>query len=411
MSGLLDKASAAKKAEEAEEVPKKKELDGKAVEMKADGKIRKLEGEPNAHLAMQISLAGWVIILVGALLSLQGGSWGLAVVSVVLVIGIGAIVYADRMKGSISKPKLYASLVVALLVAAGPYVLVMVFPSNANIAVTDIGIDEANDELDFAVRGTFNSVDLEIVSGGEVLWSGSETMTSNIKRVNVPIADFFDGNSESFDGTVLKTYTIKATSSNGNSVEMDINSNYLTRQAQNGGVQFSPYVTITAGSSNSDSETEYEGIRVQAFVGLFEEGERAMDDGVHSYASSNPRPFIGQQTYELSVSKQGSGDTYNHPVVTIDGDTAKWTSTYSGPKSSSTAVGFVPLSGTAIDNDGFEYVEKEEFYDGDGCYDFTLTVTNVNLGDDHSTTYTITNSWEFNWESSDSEVRNSYPTC
>ena len=116
MSGLLDKASAAKKAEEAEEPPKKKELDGKAVEMKADGKIRNLEGEPNAHLAMQISLAGWVIILVGALLSLQGGSWGLAVVSVVLVIGIGAIVYADRMKGSVSTPKLAASVVVAVLI-------------------------------------------------------------------------------------------------------------------------------------------------------------------------------------------------------------------------------------------------------------------------------------------------------
>ena len=98
-------------------------------------------------------------------------------------------------------------------------------------------------------------------------------------------------------------------------------------------------------------------------------------------------------------------------MVTIDGDTAKWTSTYSGPKSSSTAVGFVPLSGTAVDNDGFEYVEKEEFYEGDGCYDFTLTVTNVNLGDDHSTTYTVTNSWEFSWESSDSDSRNSYPTC
>ena len=63
-------------------------------------------------------------------------------------------------------------------------------------------------------------------------------------------------------------------------------------------------------------------------------------------------------------------------------------------------------------NDGTEYIEEDKFYDGDGCYDFTLSVTNVNLGDDHSTSFTVTNSWEFSWESgSSAEERNSYPTC
>ncbi len=62
---------------------------------------------------------------------------------------------------------------------------------------------------------------------------------------------------------------------------------------------------------------------------------------------------------------------------------------FSGAKSSSTQVAFVPLSGTAMDNDGFEYIEAEEFFDENGCYDFTLTVTNVNLGSEHSTTFTV----------------------
>ena len=83
------------------------------------------------------------------------------------------------MKGSISKPKLYITVAVALMVATGPYILVMVFPSNANVAVTDIEIDEANDELDFAIRGSFSSVDVEILSGSDVLWSGSAKMTSD----------------------------------------------------------------------------------------------------------------------------------------------------------------------------------------------------------------------------------------
>jgi hypothetical protein len=357
--------------------------------------------------ATKISLAGWVVILLGAILSLQGGAWGFAVVAVVVVLGVGAIVQADRMRGSVSKPKLYATLVVAMLVAVGPYVLVMVFPSNANIAVTDISIDETNDELDFAVRGSFSSVDVEILSEGDVLWTGSAEMGDNIKRFNIPIAEFFDGNSEDYEGNVLKTYTVKATSSNGNTVEMDVNSKFLTREAMNGGVQFTPYVS----TNTADGSSTYEGVRVQAFVGLFADGEKPMADGKHSYASANQRQFTGQQTYTLEISKQGSSTSYTHPTVTVDGNVAKWVSDYSGAKSSSTQVGFVPLSGTAMDNDGFEFIEEDRFFDGDGCYDFTLTVTNENLGDDHSTTFTITNSWDINWNANDAEARNSYPVC
>ena len=73
--------------------------------------------------------------------------------------------------------------------------------------------------------------------------------------------------------------------------------------------------------------------------------------------------------------------------------------------------GFVPLSGTALDENGFEYIESDRFFDGDGCYDFTLEVTNQNLGATHSTSFTVVNSWEINWNHSNEEQRNSYPTC
>ena len=407
MGGLLDKANAAKETDDTEE-PAPVVVGSTAPEVSNDPP--KVVSEATADTAMKMGLAGWVIILIGAILSLQGGAWGFIVVALVVILGVGAIVQADRMRGSVSKPKLYASITVAMLVAVGPYALVMVFPSNANIAVTDISIDENNDELDFAIRGSFNSVDVEISSEGDVLWTGSADMTSNIKRFNVPINDFFDGNTEDYEGTVLKTYTITATSSNGNTVEMDINSKFLTREAFNGGVQFTPYVS----NSIVDGETvsEHEGLRVQAFVGLFADGEKEMDDGKHSYASANQRQFTGQVTYTLTISKQGSSDGYTHPLVTIDGGVAKWVSDYSGAKSSPTDVGFVPLSGTAEDGDGFEYVEKEQFYDGEGCYDFTLDVTNVNLGDDHSTSFSVTNSWDINWdENTDQEQKNQYPTC
>ena len=406
MGVLLDKANAANGTETKDAAPEPVKAAAQPVSQNA-GSNAAASGAPDK--ATQISLAGWVIILLGAILSLQGGAWGFAVVAIVLVLGIGAIVQADRMKGSISKPKLYITVAVALMVATGPYILVMVFPSNANVAVTDIEIDEANDELDFAIRGSFSSVDVEILSGSDVLWSGSAEMSSDIKRFDVPIKDFFDGNTEEFGGKVVKTYTISATSSNGNTVQLDVNSNLLVRQAFNGGVQFTPYVSNTL--EDGETVSNYEGIRVQAFVGLFAEGEKEVDDGAHSYASSNQVPFIGQQTYTLTVSKRGSTDGYTHPMVTLDGQSASWVSDYSGAKGATTEIGFVPLSGTAVDNDGFEYIERDQFYDDDGCYDFTLEVSNTNLGDEHSTTFTVTNSWTINWNSDDTQDRNSYPVC
>ena len=192
MSGLLDKAKAAKESEEA---PKEAAPEPVKATSPSPSISTAPSGSPDT--ATKLSLGGWVIILLGAILSLQGGAWGFAVVSIVVVLGIGAIVQADRMRGSISKPKLYASLVVAMLVAVGPYAVVVLFPSTANIAITDISIDEDNDELDFAIRGSFNSVTVEIQSEDEILWTGSAEMTSDIKRFNVPIDEFFDGNTES----------------------------------------------------------------------------------------------------------------------------------------------------------------------------------------------------------------------
>ena len=109
MGGLLDKANAAKEPEtddkplEVEPAPVVQQKDS-AAPQKASA-ASPVSGSPDN--ATKLNLAGWVIILLGAILSLQGGSWGFAVVAVVLVLGIGAIVQADRMRGSVSKPKLY----------------------------------------------------------------------------------------------------------------------------------------------------------------------------------------------------------------------------------------------------------------------------------------------------------------
>ena len=109
MGGLLDKANATKETDEAASPePVKAEIaDDLTFSYVNDGS----SGAPDK--ATQMSLAGWVIILLGAILSLQGGAWGFAAVAVVLVLGIGAIVQGERLRGSINQVKLGASIVVA----------------------------------------------------------------------------------------------------------------------------------------------------------------------------------------------------------------------------------------------------------------------------------------------------------
>ena len=99
-----------------------------------------------------IGMVGWAVILVGAILSLQGGGFGLIVVLVVLAIGLGSIIQSQRMMGNVSQPKMIASVIVAVIIAIGPYAAVVIVPSNASMAVTELTIDETDNEISFLVR-------------------------------------------------------------------------------------------------------------------------------------------------------------------------------------------------------------------------------------------------------------------
>ena len=104
-----------------------------------------------------LNAVGWAIIVVGGLLSLQGGSFGIIVVAVVLTIGLGSIVQSQRMTGDISNVKTGISIALAVIIAAGPYAALLVIPSNASIAISEVAINEDDNEISFLVRGVFRS--------------------------------------------------------------------------------------------------------------------------------------------------------------------------------------------------------------------------------------------------------------
>ncbi|MED5496495.1 MAG: hypothetical protein VX872_02925, partial [Candidatus Thermoplasmatota archaeon] len=87
MSGLLSKANAAEETTQSEPVELESKTEAGLVTQSSDG----------PDIPTILTSVGWAIILVGGLLSLQGGFWGLVVVIVVLVIGIGALYAGQNM--------------------------------------------------------------------------------------------------------------------------------------------------------------------------------------------------------------------------------------------------------------------------------------------------------------------------
>jgi hypothetical protein len=373
MGGLLDKANAAKESDdgtkaEAQVAEPKPVKASTSPEPQQKAVSTSSTGGPDA--ATKFSLAGWVVILLGAILSLQGGAWGFAVVSVVRVLGIGAIVQADRMRGSVSKPKLYASIVVAALIATTPYAAVMLVPTNASMAITDVSLNEDTNEISFKVRGTMSSVDVSIEADGIEMWSDSADVSNDLKNFKVPLSDIFAGNGEDYAGNEVVEYVIKGTGSNGQTGEIDIPTRFTTREAQNAGVRIDPLI-------DSNDPDVYLGITLETLVGLLGPTQMNARDGGGSSAVGL-RPMSADYTVEVSVS---GGDSWSESIITVDGDLATWTPQTGGTASGSTD-GWIGLTGTAVSQDLSltDYLDKDDFYTSPGDYTFTVSITNV-LGD------------------------------
>ncbi len=421
MSGLLDKAKTASSPEE-----KSVNLEPKPVKKStADGLLTKanptsqkakaskpVQTNPDGpDVPMILNLAGWVIIVLGAIFSLQGGGFGLIVVLVVLALGIGSIVQSQRMTGGISPLKTGASIALAFIIAVGPYAAIMIVPTNASMAVTEISIDENEDTISFVVRGSFSDADARIFVDGEQVWSGSKSMNNDRASFDVPISTIFQGNSLDYTANVVKEYSIQVESSDGQIINSDIDPDFTTREVLDSGTRI--FKVLKTGTRTNEGQTESytytDGLTIDAIVGLFSPDERAQDGGSHSLENLGLIPVTSDYTFTMTI-KRGSSTKYVMPMVTVSGLDASWSSTYSGTTTGK-ANGWLGMPGTGLNDQSTEYLKKDDFYDEGGCYTFEIEVTNQYYPGDTETIYTSSNSWELDWNEDDSTQDAEMTTC
>lgn len=378
MSGLLSKANA---AEETVENEVKAESVAEVLPAVQQG------GGPDMPTILKTS--GWVIIIIGGLLSLQGGSWGILVVLVVLVLGIGALFGGQALsEEGVNPTKMAIAGALAILLTAGPYAIGIFIGAPDTFAVAELEYDEEDNELSFKVLGGIDEATATIntiSSTGVVteVWSGSESLGDNGARFKIPIEDFFQGNSETCiycSDSSLVVYQLVVDDGEGTSSTTDLSTGFTTREVLHAGVQIQDHMTTqNSGTGSAGSTTTViDGLIIDVLAGVMPDDHEALDGGRHSMSTGEEDAGTlgivnGDYTIELSVMK-GTTNQWNHPTIAVDGYEASFNS--NGEFKNGEMTTWLRMGGTETDENGILFLHEDDFYNGDGCYTFEVKIIN-----------------------------------
>ena len=407
MSGLLSKATAAEEATPVEEEAKPE----------AGALAAAIEQSDGPDMSTILTSVGWAVIVVGGLLSLQGGSWGLIVVLSVLVIGIGALYAGQNMsEQGIDPLRMGGAAVLAILLAAGPYGVSMFMPESGSFGISDLELKEDSDEISFRVIGSASSVDATITADGVEMWSSSKELSQDSARFTIPISELFVGNAwqcntSSCPTTSAIDYIISVTSGDTTQT-IDINPEFMTREVLDSGVKISPVTvsenectTTPQGGEECETVTEIDGIVVEMMAGLLPTSHEHLDGGGHTDA--NGIWVEGDYTLEMVIkrgntvvygqsSSQGCPSAANgFPYIEVSGTTA----TSCRGDAGVSINGWFAMPGPATDQVGTEYLDLDSFYDEDDCYTFQVTITNTLSSGDELVIVQDDVAWELDFES------------
>ena len=415
MGGLLDKANAAKDesvieaeviepatiAEEIKAAPPKDSNSAAGVtnDNSSEGNPLSLANiSTNGKIGYGLALVGFILMWFLGSYELQDylGPVPFGIVPLALLGGSFYLVW-----DAIGREKTVVLVVGYLMITTVPYIAGMSFQNSA-VGVSDLSISEDKDELSFLVRGSFNSATASITANGIEVWSDSSELSNDMHRFTVSLEDIFTANSEDYSSKVLTDYQLTVTSSSDGSSTIQITPSLMNREMNDASLKFSTVTETTEGSENEPSRVVVEGIRIELALGLMNPSDGPMDGGGSSL--STYKTIATDYSVDVNI-KYGGNVVWSHSTIVVDGIDATWNSQVSGAVSGQT-VYWLGLSGTAEDDAGAEYLERDQFYEDDGCYTFEVTITN-DLYSSSPTTVIDEYAWDLAWDDSEAESENS----
>jgi hypothetical protein len=401
MSGLLDKATAAKDAKPA----KSEKVDSSPASPQESSPVSSEQTffQQASNIGLALGAMGFLGMwfLDNYWLEDITGPIPFGLVALALLGGSFYLVW-----DSVDREKTIVLAVAYLLMTSVPYLAGLELGQDS-IGIAELQIDEDSNEFTFVVRGSFSEATSTIEVDGENVWSGTQSLSADMVRFKAPLSEVFQGNSQNNRLATVLSYTLTVESDTGTVETVEITPSLLNREVTHSGARIT-LVTETTTDDGSTTTSEA-GLQIESIMGMFGDSETAINNGDHSMSNiNNYLPISSDYTIQLKVMKDSS-QKWQSPVISVDGTSAEWVSEVSGPQ-----VGFsdrwLAIPGTGFDpNTGtVEILERNDFFDDDGCYTFQVIVTNEYYGGS-TAVHMSSSSWELNWENPG--VNDNMPTC
>jgi hypothetical protein len=401
MSGLLDKATAAKDAKPA----KSEKVDSSPASPQESSPVTSEQTffQQASNIGLALGAMGFLGMwfLDNYWLEDITGPIPFGLVALALLGGSFYLVW-----DSVDREKTIVLAVAYLLMTSVPYLAGLELGQDS-IGIAELQIDEDSNEFTFVVRGSFSEATSTIEVDGENVWSGTQSLSADMVRFKAPLSEVFQGNSQNNRLAIVLSYTLSVESNTGTVETVEITPSLLNREVTHSGARIT-LVTETSTDDGSTTTSEA-GLQIESILGMFGDTETPINNGDHSMSNiDNYLPISSDYTIQLKVMKDSS-QKWQSPVISVDGTSAEWVSEVSGSQ-----VGFsdrwLAIPGTGYDpNTGVvEILEREDFFDDDGCYTFQVIVTNEYYGGS-TAVHMSSSSWELNWENPG--ANDNMPTC
>ncbi|MBT7064001.1 MAG: hypothetical protein HN923_04840, partial [Euryarchaeota archaeon] len=305
---------------------------------------------------------------------------------------------------SIDRQKTITLAVGYLLLTGVPYLAGLELGSSPG--VSEISVNEDSNELSFVVRGSFSSSTAEVLFGEESLWSESKDMNNDRSKFTVPLATIFMGNSQDHLSDTVDTYSIRVTPSSGDTSTVEISPTLINREVENSAAKL-----IMRTETTEEGDQLVIGVTVQALIGMFSSSAEASDGGSHDMVSTSEKrlPISSDYTIQMKILQDGT-QTYESAIIDVDGLSATWTPESNDLANFGSTSGWLAMPGNTMDENGvYEFIERDEFFEDDGCYNFQIIVTNefYSTMNDVSPGNGVTvsdNAWELNFDNDESSA-------
>ena len=416
MSGLLDKAKdVAKDGGTTEDSMPAKDKDSGLLKKAA---VKPRSGDDSfepSPMTGQIGLAsGFIALCIAIYMVWDLKNWEGIIPFFILIVAWGLTSWGFKeMKGDWNKNRMIAIGITFLIVSAIPYFAAFSW-EGGNVRASDFEIDEAGDALVFTVYNTGGEeATASIEVSGEEVWSesGIDAGSKGYSEVEAPLSEIYKGSTFNQDGNAALTYIVKV-SAGTHEWEGEVDPEVLERTVSAAGVDMKPVTEQEDEDPNGQGHTDttHLGLQIGVGIGMEKTNLNRADNGEGQW-DAYIRQLSSDYSFTIVITNEGSTVWDTSTVFTVDGDSM----TSSGGDSGTFTAGWMELvmsnsMDTTQDDLGRDvhYIPRGDFYEGDGCYKTTLTITHtISTGDSYDT-FSKTNGFHYYWdenENSDAEYK------